>query len=957
MRGADLIESDRKWWRHPIDSPVVLVLVIFMLALGPRVLDLGVFVAPDEFYWVEGSANFTRALASGELENTYHAGQPGVTLMWVETLGTWLHYGIQWLAGSADRNVVVSSDETMATLRDKRQVVAVANAMLVALIALLVRQVFGNGVAWLTGFLLVFDPFLLTESRVVRTEGLATAFNTMALLSLLLYWKERRLGYSVLAGLLTGLALLSKITALALLPVGVLVLGGASLFNTTRPPVDRWRTLALSLAAWGGTLLVVVVVLWPALWVAPADVFHKMYDFTFIRAVEGEDQAKSFFLGTPRHDPGPFFYPVVLLFRTGPLLWLGLTLLAAMAWPVRKLSRQHKITLGIMLLYLGGYLALITLSDLKFDRYIIPMLPTLDLMAALGLVISWQWLSRRWSWSRQLGWLMALVVLISGIAMVQPHHPYYYTYWNPLLGGLKRAVHTLPVGTGDEGIEKVAAYLNALPSAETLTLASANSQKIRPLFKGQTIPMTDIDGKWFLGDYTFIYISQLQRGKHDPEIIQYLKRKPPVFSFALFGVDYGWLYRGPGAQYFGGDTRLEGHATLHAYSLSATELSAGQTLTATVYFRNEGQLPSDRFYVRLVDADGYVWAQDMVRPRSGFEDAFRTRKAIVEGEAALPLPVGMPPGRYVLKMGYEDSELGQPIGEFVLPADADDIVVKLPRVFPPPGTTQPAVPLNLVFQDELSLSGYELNTDHVRPGQSMWLTLYWQALVKVTHDYVVGLQLLDATGAEATYWLGRPVRSSYSTDQWQTHQVVQDPWRLDLPPEVPPGDYTLRLTLFDAETQAEVGRVTLGQVSVVRRQQTFDVPDMQKVVNASLGDQITLLGYDLLAEPIMGGGRLRVILYWQARKAMGSSYNVFVHLLGPDGAVVAQHDSVPAGGKIPTDDWAVGEVVADRHLMEFLGLPAGEYRLVAGMYDPTTGKRLSTLEGEDTILLETLVIN
>jgi hypothetical protein len=803
------------WLRRAVDSPIVLTLVVFMLALGPRVLDLGVFVGPDEFYWVDGSAIFTRALASGELEKTYHAGQPGVTLMWVETLGAWVRHGIQWLGGSADRNVVVSSDQTMGTLQRDRQAAAVANAVLVALIALLARQVFGNGVAWLAGFLLAFDPFLLTESRVVRTEGLATAFNTLALLGLLLYWKERRLGYSVLAGLLTGLALLSKITALALLPVGVLAIGGAWLLNTTHPPAKRWRTLALSLAVWLGTLSVVVVVLWPALWVSPVDVFHKMYNFTFIRAVEGEEQAKSFFLGVPQHDPGPFFYPVVLLFRTGPLLWLGLALLAAMAWPARKLPRQHQIFLGIMLLYLGGYLVLITLSDLKIDRYIIPMLPTLDLMAALGLVIAWRWLPRRWSWSSQLSQPMALVVLISGIAMARPHHPYYYTYWNPLLGGIKQAVRVLPVGGGYEGSEQAAAYLNTLPNAATLKVASAISGKIRPLLNGATtIPMTNLDGEWYLADYTFIYISQVQRGKQDAEIIDYLKRKPLVFSFSLSGLDYGWIYQGPGAQYFGGDTKLEGRATLHAYDLSGTQLSAGQVLTATVYFRNEGQRPSDRFYVRVVDADNYVWAQDFVAPRPGFEEAFRTRKAVVEGEAHPALPVGMPPGRYVLKMGYEDAATGTRIGAFVLPGTADDLVVKVARDFPALGVFQPSVPVNEVFQNELSLLGYEVNSERVTPGESLQLTLFWQALADVSHDYVIDLQLFDATGSEVGYWLGRPVRSGYATDRWQARQLVQDPWRVDLSPELSPGGYTLGVTLFDAATQAEVGKARLGEIRI-----------------------------------------------------------------------------------------------------------------------------------------------
>ncbi len=318
-----MIKIVGSWLQRAINSPLVLGLVIFLLSLGPRVIDLGVFVGPDEFYWLTGSTNFAQAIATGELTKTYHAGQPGVTLMWVETLGAWLEYGLQSLTGSADWNAIVSPDKTMEMLASKRLVVAVANAVLVALIAVITHRIFGHSIAWLTGFLLAFDPFLLTESRALRTEALATYFNTLALLSLLLYLQEQRpyqnvlagasriLGNSdkpggirggtprtpqsvlkswtdpVLAGVLTGLALLSKISALALLPLGVLVIGGVSLFGQSHFSIKRCRPAVLALLIWGGALLLTVVILWPALWVDPAGVFQKLYDFTYIRAVEG----------------------------------------------------------------------------------------------------------------------------------------------------------------------------------------------------------------------------------------------------------------------------------------------------------------------------------------------------------------------------------------------------------------------------------------------------------------------------------------------------------------------------------------------------------------------------------------------------------------------------------------------------------------------------------------------
>jgi hypothetical protein len=835
--------------------------------------------------------------------------------------------------------------------------VAIANAMLVVVTVLLVYRLFGSGAAWLTAFLLSFSPFLLTEARVVRTEGLMAGFSSIALLISLLYLNKPRLRYCGLAGFLTGLGLLSKITALALIPAQVLVIGYAVLIKFGDTSTNRWRELASALLTWGGALLLTCVILWPALWVAPLDVFHKMYDFTFLRAVVGDGRVKSFFFGTPYQDPGPFFYPVVLLYRSSPLVLFGLIALGVSVCLSARWLRGKRVHLSAMLLYLAAYLFLISISDIKYDRYIIPMLPMLNIMAAIGMISAWRWVARWLPAARTIGYLAAIGVLALQLALALPHHPYYYTYWNPLFGGARQAIRVLPVGVGYEGIEQVTAYLNALPSAERLKLASYNSGKIRPLFKGQTISMTNLDGEWYLADYTFIYISQLQRGKHDPEIIRYLEREPPVFSMTLTGLDYGWLYPGPGAQYFGGDTKLEGRATLHALDLSGTQLSAGETLTVTAYYRNEGQLPSDRFYVRIVDADGYVWAGDEMRPRPGFEGASHRRRAVVEGEAVLMSPPGMPEGQYTLKMGFEDVGTGSPIGEFILPPDVDDITVERSNRLPVPGSVQPLVPLSFVVGNELELLGYDLSAEEIASGDTSWLTLYWQALADVNRDYVVGVSVLDTRGREVAYWLGRPVHSSQATDQWEAGQIVQDPWRLEMPTDIAPGTYVLQLTLFDSETQAEVARLILEELSVMERRQVFEPPAVQSRVDVNLDDRAGLLGYDLRLQSISHEERLWLTLYWEAVGPMDVSYNVFVHVIGPDGTLLAQHDGSPAGGKIPTDSWVLGEFVTDELMIGFAAPPPGEYRLLVGMYDPVTGDRLSTAEGDTTILLQTFDIS
>ena len=100
------------------------------------------------------------------------------------------------------------------------------------------------------------------------------------------------------------------------------------------------------------------------------------------------------------------------------------------------------------------------------------------------------------------------------------------------------------------------------------------------------------------------------------------------------------------------------------------------------------------------------------------------------------------------------------------------------------------------------------------------------------------------------------------------------------------------------------------------------------------------------------GAALSVTLIWDALAAVPADYTVFVHLLGADGQLVAQHDGTPLFGTRPTSTWQPGERLLDRHdfvLPEGVGVPAGVLR--AGLYLPATLERLPFSHGEDGVQL------
>ncbi|NOZ50100.1 MAG: hypothetical protein GXP37_08655 [Chloroflexi bacterium] len=115
---------------------------------------------------------------------------------------------------------------------------------------------------------------------------------------------------------------------------------------------------------------------------------------------------------------------------------------------------------------------------------------------------------------------------------------------------------------------------------------------------------------------------------------------------------------------------------------------------------------------------------------------------------------------------------------------------------------------------------------------------------------------------------------------------------------------------------------------------------------------IRLLGYDLTPDTLIPGRPLRLTLYWQATGASDRSWKVFTQVLNADWQVQAQADALPLAGARPTDQWQEGEIVESTFILHPpADLSPGDYRLITGFYDESSGERLPLATGEDFISL------
>jgi len=134
-------------------------------------------------------------------------------------------------------------------------------------------------------------------------------------------------------------------------------------------------------------------------------------------------------------------------------------------------------------------------------------------------------------------------------------------------------------------------------------------------------------------------------------------------------------------------------------------------------------------------------------------------------------------------------------------------------------------------------------------------------------------------------------------------------------------------------------------------------PGVEHAAAVPFAGNIRLVRWASSNGPVRPGDVVRLRLDWETASPLAADLHVFVHLLGPQGHPLAQHDGVPAAGRRPTPTWRPGERITDRHGVALpMDLPAGEYLLVAGLYDPTTGERLALPDGGDHVQLGHVVL-
>jgi hypothetical protein len=863
---------DKGNWQRSLGISVAL----FLLALVPRVVGLDVFITPDEPRWINRSASFLEAVLTGDFIHTIHVGETpgGVATKWCGSAGIVARYLLLRLNPSAGTGASLHADslreflqwlqsdphnhlEVMAAVRWP---IALVISCSVAGIYLLARELFAERVALLGAVLLALEPFYLALSRVLHLDALVASLMALALLSLAICLERTRLSpLLVFSGATAGLGVANKVSALFLVPfAGLMALAvylarvpGTADTSAWHLNAHQWRKalhLAVVLAVWAGAAGLAFTLVWPAMWADPAEALRRLLGGSSELAEAGHEQ---FFLGQVVDDPGPWFFPVVLLFRASPLTLLGVV--ASLPAILRKRRSQESQRLFWLWAYVCLFVAFITLSPKKLDRYVLPIFPAITLLASAGL---WEWveivqqrISEPWQRLRLLRrpfaalrasarndtpqrlrkpwqgwlkaytratWLLPLGCVILQAAFLLPHYPYYFTFYNPALGGIRQASQVILVGW-EEGLEKAARYLNGQEGIEDRrVLAWYSALGFNTFFRGESRepsperqPADDV-WLWYESDYVVFYVNQVQRRLPDARTLAFLRSQEPEYTVRLKGLEYAWVYRVPEAvpdeaYPFERVALVDLDDKVRLLGCDGREViveADGQALLPlTLYWQNLGPLDANyRLYLKLINGVYHVWGQQEGYPLwDGFMTSTWQEGVVIRDDRQIEILPGTPPGAYQVIVNWLDPYVGRSLQ----PAGGGDLLLGPFDVPPrPPPTIESlgiAHPMAAELGGQVRFLGYNLEGDY-RPGGGLRLTLFWQALAEMDENYTVFTHLVDEKGDIWGQKDNQPVDGFYPTGGWTEGEIVRDQYDLALSPETSPGPYRIAVGMYRAET-------------------------------------------------------------------------------------------------------------------------------------------------------------
>lgn len=281
---------------------------------------------------------------------------------------------------------------------------------------------------------------------------------------------------------------------------------------------------------------------------------------------------------------------------------------------------------------------------------------------------------------------------------------------------------------------------------------------------------------------------------------------------------------------------LDGALELAGYRLSDTVIEPGEQLDVTLYFRANDFLQAEySVSVNLFthpDIDSVANADMLLGewkyPSFGWLPGFMVRNRL-----QVPIPADLATNRsywLVARIWQDDWQNGLSISQSEV-RQFDETTVILTSLAAPDQNDLPVPPLTADYQfaDGFSLAGVDL-PEQVESAGTLRIVFWWHTRQPLGRDLTQFVHVRSVDGEGFFAFDQPPFGGVFPTQDWPANVEMIDHWQVSLPPDLPPGDYTVQTGLYTPETIERVpvltasgepvldNAITLGTITVTDKE-------------------------------------------------------------------------------------------------------------------------------------------
>jgi hypothetical protein len=367
----------------------------------------------------------------------------------------------------------------------------------------------------------------------------------------------------------------------------------------------------------------------------------------------------------------------------------------------------------------------------------------------------------------------------------------------------------LVIGWG-EGLDDAGIWLNAYDQGRARGAVSAYTTGSFSYFYDHDVFTfaSNLRQDWLEVDYAVTYANQWQRLLPNAKILEFFSKQTPVYVYSFRGLELAQVYDlmetlPPPNSEFDPERIIDfgGAILLLDFNISPPVDEPGESGEVALDLKNIQEMENNAgVLLRLIGPSGdEVWRSEgwpYGAPTSEWSLREVRRDAHV-----LALPATLPDGLYKLTLAFYDSDTLDPLrvsypGNDTLPDGGDSADLALLQIgaqSPTPATDNPTWD----FGETVRLADYTL-PGTLPAGELLRFNLAWESLQATPNRYTVFVHVVDSSGKLVAQQDREPQSGFAPVNLWTPGMVLKDEYAIELPPDLPPDEYSVRIGLYDA---------------------------------------------------------------------------------------------------------------------------------------------------------------